>query len=55
MAAAGFLSDYPSGLLPYCQCHVILNKNVLSGLLKKAYFPFYPSYPVKVKTRLPWA
>ena len=40
VAAAGFLSHYLSGPLPYAGWHITVNKNVLSESLNKT-FPYF--------------
>ena len=40
MAAAGFLSRYLNGPLPYVLLHITVNKNVLSALLNKTFPSF---------------
>ena len=42
MAAAGFLSHYLSGPLPYVRRHITVNKNVLSASLNKTFPSFLP-------------
>ena len=43
MVAAGFLSRYLRGPLPYVRHHITVNKNVLSVLLNKIkyFLPYY--------------
>ena len=42
VAAAGFLSHYLNGPLPYVRRHITVNKNVLSASLNNT-FPSFPS------------
>ena len=44
MAAAGFLSHYMSGPLPYVRLHITIKKNVLSASLNKTFPSFLPDF-----------
>ena len=44
MAAAGFLSHYLSGPLPYVQRHITVKENVLSASLNKTFPSFLPLF-----------
>ena len=52
--AAGFLSHYLSGPLPYVRCHITVNKNVLSALLNETKFfcPLCPMWYTEVQIDL---
>ena len=47
VAAAGFLSRYLCGSLPYVRRHITVNKNVLSASLNKTFPSFLPIYIAK--------
>ena len=44
MAAAGFLSHYLSGPLPYVRRHITVKENALSASLNKTFLSFLPSF-----------
>ena len=44
VAAAGFLSRYLNGSLPYLRRHMIVNKNVLDASLNKTFPSFLTVY-----------
>ena len=50
MAAAGFLSRYLCGPIPYVWRHITVNKNVLSTSLNKTFPSFLPSWGIDPMT-----
>ena len=52
MAAAGFLSHYLGGPLPYMQHHITVNKIVLSASLKKIFPSCFVMFQLKIHNLL---